>query len=136
MILKKRNTDHKIKQEVCFVNMQLMEKSERKWLLLKRKRSEKRKKKPNWIQNHTEYRETNDTSLKATNFQARRSLSLIYILYRRLHLCINKGVTRCRYISNGLETGLHQQFVAWHAWSIHTCFSYSRLKSVKLTLEG
>lgn len=47
MILKKRNTDHKIKQEVCFVNMQLMEKSERKWLLLKRKRSEKRKKKPN-----------------------------------------------------------------------------------------
>lgn len=53
-----------------------------------------------------------------------------------MHLCSNECVTRSRYISNGLQTGLHQQYMDWHAWSIHTCFSYSRLKSVRPTLEG
>lgn len=53
-----------------------------------------------------------------------------------MHLCSNECVTRSRNISNGLQTGLHQQYMDWHAWSIHTCFSYSRLKSVRPTLEG
>lgn len=111
--------------------MQFIGKKVEKPASLKKKRDEKREK-TKLKTNNTSFK-SKPQILKQDVYFHSFTFCTVECIFAVMNVLLEVGTV---YISNGLQTGLHQQYMDWHAWSIHTCFSYSRSKSVRPTLEG